>query len=130
MTIIVHDQLPQTKGYYSKIISRKLVTKEVGAKSCEVWEQTIPPGGYIVPHYHDFEETITLLSGCIEAQIGDVVQTVASPTTLFLPPYVLHDITNSNDEPVHLLAFLATDEAKVIYPEGEELTPVIWEDEA
>ena len=68
MTIIYHDQQPQKRGYYSKIIGRKLVTKEVGAQSCEVWEQTIPSGGYIVPHYHDFEETITLLTGSVEAQ--------------------------------------------------------------
>ena len=130
MTIIYHDQQPQKRGYYSKIIGRKLVTKEVGAQSCEVWEQTIPSGGYIVPHYHDFEETITLLTGSVEAQIGDVVQTVASPATLFIPPFVLHGITNSKDEPVHLFAFLATDEAKVIYPEGAEITPVVWKDEA
>jgi quercetin dioxygenase-like cupin family protein len=89
----------------------------------------IPPTGYITPHYHDFEETITLLTGCAEVQIGDVRESVLAPATLFIPPYALHGVTNEHDEPVHLLAFLATNEAKVIYPEDSELTPVVWEDE-
>jgi hypothetical protein len=38
MPIIRHIDQPLTKGYYSKIINRKIVTGEVGAKSCTVWE--------------------------------------------------------------------------------------------
>ena len=130
MAIIYHDQQPLKRGYYSKIIGRKLVTKEVGANTCEVWEQVIPPSGYIVPHTHDFEETITLLTGRAEVQIGEVSESVVAPATLFIPPHILHSITNPHDEPIHLLAFLATSAAKVVYSEGHELRPVVWEDEA
>ena len=41
-----------------------------------------------------------------------------------------YSITNPYDEPVHLLAFLVTNEAKVFYPDHSMLPPVVWEDEA
>ena len=128
MAIIYHDQQPQQRGYYSKIIGRKLVTKDVGAQNCEVWEQIIPPGGYITPHYHDFEEIITLLTGCVTVQMGDLQETVSAPATLFIAPQVIHGITNEAAQPAHLIAFLATDEAKVLYPLDKAPLPVLWED--
>ena len=129
MAIIYHEQEPQKRGYYSKIFGRKLVTRDVGAQNCEVWEQIIPPGGYITPHYHDFEETITLLTGCVDVQIGDVRKLVSAPATLFIPPQIVHGITNQYDESVHLIAFLATSEAKVLYPEGSMVMPVVWDED-
>jgi quercetin dioxygenase-like cupin family protein len=123
MAIIYHEQQPPKRGYYSKIINRKLVTKEVGAHTCEVWEQIIPPGGYIVPHSHDFEETITLLTGCAEVQMGEVMASVTAPATLFVSPHILHGITNPHNEPIQLLAFLVTQEAQLIYPEESVLMP-------
>ena len=48
MPVSQHAQQPATKGYYSKIINRQIVTSAVGATSFVLWEQVIPPGGYRV----------------------------------------------------------------------------------
>ena len=130
MAVISHNLHTYKKGYYSKIIGRQLVTQAVGARSCQVWEQIIPPDGYIIPHYHDFEETITLLTGCSNVQIGNIQESVSAPATLFIPSNTIHSLTNDSKEPVHLLAFLVTGEAKVLYPDNNELVPVVWEDES
>ena len=129
MAIIPHNIHTYKKGYYSKIIGRKLVTPAVGSQSCQVWEQIIPPDGYITHHYHDFEETITLLTGCANVQIGNIQESVSAPATLFIPSHTIHSLTNKYKEPVYLLAFLATSEAKVLYPNDNVLVPVVWEDE-
>ena len=129
MPIIRHTDQPTTKGYYSKIINRKIVTSEVGAKSCVIWEQIIPPGGYIVPHYHEFEETLTFLTGRVQVSIGNESYQVEADTTVFIPPHLVHDVVNQGDEPVRLIALLMSAEPKVIYPNGVP-QPVTWGDES
>jgi len=121
---------PIAKGYYSKIINRKIVTSDIGAKSCTVWDQIIPPGGYIVPHYHEFEESLTFLTGCFQVTIEDEhFQIVDTPTTLFIRPYLVHSILNQGDEPVQIIALLMSASPKTIYLDGTP-EPVNWEVES
>ena len=128
MTLIQHNQLPPKRGYFSKILNRKIVTKELGAKSFAMWDQTIPPGGYIVPHYHDFEETLTFLNGSpgLQIVIDHEVHQIETVTTVFVPPGCVHSVKNESTGPVRLLAFLATETPKVIYVD-ENPSPVKWE---
>ncbi len=125
MPIIRHTSQPATAGDYSKIISRKIVTRESGAVSCEVWKQTIPPGGYIVPHFHAYEEVITILNGKVEVRLGEESALVEGDTTLLIPPGLIHSLTNRGSEPVRLMAYLSTAEPEVSYPEPPQ--PVQWD---
>lgn len=125
MPIIRHTTQPATAGQFNKIISRKIVTSEWGAVSCEVWKQTIPAGGYIVAHYHEFEEVITILSGCVEVRLGDETTVVDEDTTLLIPPGTVHSLKNCGSEPVRLMAYLSTSEPVVSYPEPP--LPVQWD---
>lgn len=129
MTVIRHTDQPLTKGYYSKIINRKLVTSAIGAKTCTVWEQIIPPGGFIAPHYHDFEETLTFLNGRVQVTIGDDRYQIEADTTVFIRPHAIHSVLNQGNEPVRLIALLMSANPKVIYP-NELPEPVVWEDES
>ena len=61
-----------------------------------------------MPHYHNFEETITLPTGRVEAPIDGITELVTAPATLFIPPHTIHSLTNLHREPAHLFAFLAT----------------------
>jgi quercetin dioxygenase-like cupin family protein len=128
MPIIRHIDQPLTKGYYSKIINCKIVTGEVGAKSCTVWEQIIPPGGYIAPHSHEFEETLTFLAGRVQVTMGDESYEVEANTTVFIQPHLIHSVLNQSSEPARLIALLMSADPKVNYPNGAP-EPVIWEDE-
>ena len=129
MLVIRHQDQPWVKGYYSKILSRKIVTSAVGAQSFELWEQIIPAGGYIVPHYHHFEESITFLSGRVVVTLAEETIPVEAGSTLFVPTGVIHGIRNDGREDVRLLAFLATSKPEVSYP-GEKPDSVDWSDNA
>ena len=90
MAILKHDDLPLnvSRSYeISKIKGREIVTEEVGAKTCEVWEQFQDSGGIINPHYHEVEETITLLRGQVEVTMDGETTEVKAPVTLFIRLY-------------------------------------------
>ncbi len=128
MPIIRHANQPITKGYYSKTVNREIVTSDVGAKSCTVWDQLIPPGGYIVPHFHNFEEILTFLSGHVQVTLADESHQIEANTTIFIPPYLIHSVLNQGEEPARLIALLISIDPEVIYPNGVP-EPVVWEDE-
>lgn len=106
-----------------------IVTDKVGTESCTIWEQIIPPGGYIVPHYHEFEETLIFLSGHVQVTIEGESYQIEANTTVFIPPRLTHSVLNQSDEPARLIALLISVDPKVIYPNGFP-EPVVWEDES
>lgn len=128
MAIIKHDEQPATQGYYSKIINRKIVSPENGSQTCTVWDQIIPPDGYIADHYHEFEETLTILTGCLQITMDDESYEVVADTTIFIPPRVVHSAKNKGNEPVRLIALLMSAEPRVIYPNGHP-APVVWDND-
>ena len=126
MTIILHEDLPATIGYYSKVTeSRKIVTKDIGAQTFSLYEQTIPPGGYIVNHLHTYEESLTFIAGQVIVTINGKTTEVNADATIFIPPNTQHSIKNDSDQPARLIAVHAPSEPKVIYPDGHPV-PVKW----
>jgi len=126
LTLIRHKDRPVKNGYYSKVTdSRKIVTPEVGATAFSLYEQTLPPGGYIVLHYHDYEESLTFLTGRVQVTVNGEVTEVEAGTTLFIPPGVQHSVHNEGDEPARLIAVHASRTPKVLYPNGLP-EPVDW----
>lgn len=126
MPIIRHKDRPAKNGYYSKVTdSRKIITSEVGAKTFSLYEQTLPPGGYIVLHYHNYEESLTFLTGRVKIMIEDKVEEIEAETTVFIAPGVQHSIRNEGDEPARLIAVHGCDTPRVLYPDGLP-EPVDW----
>jgi mannose-6-phosphate isomerase-like protein (cupin superfamily) len=126
VTIIRHHNQLATQGYYSKIINRKIVSLENGSQTCTVWDQIIPPSGYITDHYHEVEETLTILTGCLQITMGGESYEVTADTTIFIPPLAIHSAINIGNDPVRLIALLMSAEPRVIYPNGYP-APVIWD---
>ena len=116
MSIIRHADQTDIRGY------RQIVTSAVGATTCTLWDQTIPPGGAITPHYHESEETLTFLIGTVEVTLGDQTMLVDADTTVFIPAGALHGVRNHGSEPARLIAFFPTVEPKVIYPDGSSVS--------
>ena len=118
MAILKHDDLPLnvSRSYEtSGIKGRKIVTREAGSKTCEVWEQFQDSGGLINPHYHEVEEIITILRGTVEVMIDGEPKEVEAPVTLFIPEKVVHSIRNVGDKTTHVLAFFPCLDPEVIY---------------
>lgn len=120
-----HGAIEWERGYYSKLWLRRIFDANQGASQCVVWEQVLPPGGYIVPHFHYFEEVLSFLGGVAEVQVGTERRTIGAGTSVLLPVETVHQVRTVGEEPVRVLAFLATIDPLVQYLESP--SPVAWE---
>jgi len=124
MAIIRHNEVEQTRGHFSRILNRRLVVKQDGPSSFELWEQIIPSRGYIVAHSHGYTEILVFLSGRAEIDLDGTSREVEADSTVVLEPGVVHSVRNLSEAPVHLLAF-HTQKATLQYP-GTSPDPVDW----
>ena len=76
-------------------------------------------------HSHDYEESLTFLTGRVQVTVEGEQSDVEAVTTLFIPPGIEHSVRNDGKEPARLIAVHATSEPKVIYPNGLP-EPVKW----
>ena len=126
MHIISHHDVPKKNGYYSKVTeSRNIVTPKIGATSFSLYEQTLPLDGYIVAHYHDYEESLTFLSGRVQIVLDGETFTAEARATVFIPPQTVHSVRNVGNFPALLIAVHGTSNPRVLYPDGPP-NPVRW----
>lgn len=97
-----------------------------GLKSMEVWVQTMAPGAATPVHCHACEEVILVLSGSGTCSIGDQTLVFGPNSTLILEPDVVHQIVNTSNEDMKLVAALGMAPVRVKTGEGEPL-PVPWQ---
>ena len=97
---------------------RRIVTREDGATSCTVWDQTLPPTGRIPLHAHDTEEILTILAGQVLVTIDDQTTVVKSDTTIVIAPGVFHTLRNDGDTAARILVFLPTILPTILTPDG------------
>ena len=97
-----------------------------GLRSMEVWLQTMAPGAATPVHCHACEEVILILSGHGTCTSGDQTVCFGPNSTLVLEPDVVHQLINTSDEDIHLVAALGTAPVRVKTAQGEPL-PVPWE---
>ena len=98
-----------------------LAGSDNGLRHLSVWRNSIAPGGATPPHRHDCEEVVVILSGAGELRIDNEVHRFGPDSTLTLPANVLHQILNTGDEPVHLIAAFAMTPVEVHLPDGARL---------
>ena len=104
------------------IVHQTLAGQKDGLKGTEVWMQTIQPRGETPVHYHDCEEVIVILRGSGRATIAGKNTEFGPNTTLIIPPEVVHQIVNSGDDEMFLIAAFSSTPARVFAPEGEEMS--------
>lgn len=97
-----------------------------GVRSMEVWLQTIAPGAATPVHRHAAEEVILVLSGSGTCTVEGKTTGFGPNSTLVLEPDVVHQIVNTSDEPMRLVAALGAAPVRVKTAEGDPL-PVPWE---
>jgi quercetin dioxygenase-like cupin family protein len=102
MPIIDHADLswaPVT----ARVRERHLVSREQGAVSLTIKEVEIAPRWESRLHTHPVDVSMQVMSGAIQAIIGDEVRTVRAGTTLLAPPGVPHKLINHLWTPATLL---------------------------
>lgn len=99
---------------------RGLATKEIGAKSFEVWRASLAVGSKSPKHVHETEEVFIVLKGHILAIVGDKEYHCVAPSTLICPANVPHQLINVGDEPSDQILVLGID-SKIADLEGKAL---------
>lgn len=97
-----------------------------GVKTMEVWLQTMAPGAATPVHCHACEEVILILSGSGTCTARDETYTFGPNSTLVIEPNVVHQIVNTSDEEIRLVAALGMAPVRVKTADGAAL-PVPWE---
>jgi mannose-6-phosphate isomerase-like protein (cupin superfamily) len=97
-----------------------------GVETMEVWLQTIAPGAATPVHCHACEEVILVLSGAGTCTVAGKTTSFGPNSTLILEPDVVHQIVNTSDVDMKLVAALAMAPVRVKTADGRGL-PVPWE---
>lgn len=98
------------RGRDRNIEHRTLISSEKYDCEMALWEIHAPQSTGAPPHVHRHDETITVLSGTIKAQIDREVVEVHSGQTLFIPANAGHSFGAISEEDAHLL---------IAFPVGE-----------
>jgi mannose-6-phosphate isomerase-like protein (cupin superfamily) len=109
-------------------LHQTLAGQNDGLKGMEVWMQTIEPGGETPVHYHDCEEVIVIWQGSGRASIKGKNTEFGPNYTLIIAPEVVHQIVNTGNEEMFLIAAFSSTPAKVFTPDGEEMS-LPWQEQ-
>lgn len=110
------------------LVHQTLAGLDNGTYTMEVWRQSLAPRAETPWHRHACEEVIIILAGRGECRMPDRTETFGPETTLIIESDVVHQLVNSGDEPLELLAVLGTTPVAVQQPGGEPL-PLPWDAE-
>jgi quercetin dioxygenase-like cupin family protein len=102
MPIIDHSDLSWA-ATAERVRERHLVSRGQGAVSLTIKEVEIAPQWEGRLHTHPVDVSMQVMSGAIQAIIGDEVRTVRTGTTLLAPPGVPHKLINRLWTPATLL---------------------------
>jgi mannose-6-phosphate isomerase-like protein (cupin superfamily) len=97
-----------------------------GVKTMEVWLQTFAPGASTPVHCHACEEVILILSGSGTCTVGGETVAFGPNSTLVLEPDVVHQIVNTSNEELKMVAALGMAPVRVKTADGAPL-PVPWQ---
>jgi mannose-6-phosphate isomerase-like protein (cupin superfamily) len=91
---------------------------EHGMKTLEVWSQTIAPGASTPVHRHICEEAIVVLEGSGHCTIDGKDMPFGPNSTLVIPSDAVHQIVNSGDSKLVIIAALGMAPVQVRHGDG------------
>ncbi len=96
-----------------------LAGSDDGLGHLSVWRNTVAPGGATPPHRHDCEEVVLVQSGRGTLFIDGRSQEFGPDSTLLIPANVDHQIVNTGDQTMTLIAAFSATPVNVTLPDGE-----------
>lgn len=103
-----------------------LADQKRGIRTLEVWMQTIEPGAGTPVHRHDCEEVIIVLRGSGQVMITGETTNFGPNSTLLLPANAVHQIVNTGNEELFLVAALGMNPVEVHTENGARI-PLPWQ---
>ncbi|MEQ8234408.1 MAG: cupin domain-containing protein [Gammaproteobacteria bacterium] len=105
---------------------RTLAGARDGLQGFEVWRQTITAHAATPVHRHDCEEVIVIFSGTGVCHCEGREFHFKADDTLVIPANVVHQICNTGDTALEIMATLAMSPVKVETADGAPL-PLPWD---
>ena len=105
---------------------RTLAGPEHGMKSLEVWGQTIEAGAATPVHRHACEEAIVILEGSGTLTIEGQDTAFGPNSTLIIPADVIHQIVNTGNTKMVLIAALSAAPVQVRHADNAAM-PLPWQ---
>jgi quercetin dioxygenase-like cupin family protein len=117
----IHSNSALVPNVLPGLAHRTLAGAEHGLKQLAVWSDCIDPQGATPPHSHDCEEVVLIQRGEGTLMFGGAEHAIRAGDTIIVPPNAVHQILNTSDEPLVLLAVLSTAKVVVKLPDGTPL---------
>lgn len=92
-----------------------------GTYTMEIWRQTLAAGAVTPWHRHACEEVVVVLSGRGECRTSNHTETLTANATLIVESDSVHQLANTGDEPMELLAVLGMTPVTVLDAAGHLL---------
>jgi quercetin dioxygenase-like cupin family protein len=98
-----------------------------GLKQLSVWDQVLEPGAATPPHRHDCEEVVLCSAGrgvLILEGHGEAsrrAESFAAGTTICIPRNAVHEIVNTGEEPLRLVALFSATPVIPHLPDGTRI---------
>jgi quercetin dioxygenase-like cupin family protein len=105
---------------------RTFAGPEHGMKNLEVWGQVIEAGAATPVHCHSCEEAIVILEGSGTLTINGEETEFGANSTLIIPADAVHQIANSGDSKMVLIAALSAAPVKVRHGDNQPM-PLPWQ---
>jgi quercetin dioxygenase-like cupin family protein len=102
--------------------SAGIATPSRGATEISLIRQEQQPGGTNPLHWHDREEVVTVLSGCITVSTPDEALILSTGDSTIIPAKQLHRIQASGDQPAEWL-LVAPAGIRYVHENGDEGNP-------
>jgi len=87
--------------------------------------QTLTPGSETPIHYHECEETVTVLRGSGVVLLEDSVVPFGPQSTIIFPPRLVHTIRSTGSEDMEVVVCLSETPGRAFTPDGVEI-PLPW----
>lgn len=105
---------------------RTFAGPEHGMKNLEMWGQVIEPGAGTPVHRHACDEAIVILEGSGTLTINGEKSRFGANSTLIIPADAVHQIVNSGDTRMVLIAALSMAPVKVCHADNQAM-PLPWQ---
>jgi quercetin dioxygenase-like cupin family protein len=105
---------------------RTFAGPEHGLKNLEVWGQVIAPGSGTPVHRHACEEAIVVLEGSGTLTVSGQDTRFGPNSTLVIPADAVHQIVNSGDTPMVIVAALSMAPVAVRHADDQAM-PLPWQ---
>lgn len=97
-----------------------------GVNSFELWYQKIEPNAATPIHKHNCDEAIVVIKGHGQFTINGKTIEFGPGATLIIPPNTIHQIINSGNEEMELIATLSIPNVEIFTPDNK-IIPLPWQ---